>query len=68
MIVFGVEEEDQWRIANTLNCKVGKLQMSYLGVLASDSNLGAHVFDGMGGQDEEEATTFERETSVFFWR
>lgn len=28
VIVFGVQEEEQWRIANMLKCKVGKLPMS----------------------------------------
>jgi hypothetical protein len=31
-ILFGMEEEEQVRIANMLNCKVGSLPMRYLGM------------------------------------
>ena len=36
VIVFGVEEEEQQRIANMLNCKIGKLPMTYLGIPISE--------------------------------
>jgi hypothetical protein len=39
-IFFGMEEEEQVRIANMLNCKVGSLPMRYLGIPLSDVKLG----------------------------
>lgn len=50
VIVFGVEQEEQMRIANMLNCKVGTLPMTYLGIPISDKNLGAKSFDGIAGK------------------
>lgn len=40
VVTFGYEEEQQLRIANALNCKVGHLPMTYLGFPISDKHLG----------------------------
>lgn len=45
VIIFGVEENVQNRIANALNCTVGSLPMTYLGVPISDRVLGAGAFN-----------------------
>ena len=47
VIAFGVSSEEQNRIANMLNCKVGSLPMTYMGLPISDSNLGVHSFEGI---------------------
>ena len=47
VIVFGVEEEEQQRIANMLNCKIGKLPMTYLGIPISEKNLRLKDFTNM---------------------
>lgn len=43
VLAFGVDEDEQWRIANMLNCKVGKLPMTYLGIPMQVSNWGGGV-------------------------
>jgi len=47
VIAFGVSSEEQNRIANMLNCKVGSLPMTYMGLPISDSNLGVYSFEGI---------------------
>jgi len=47
VIAFGVSSEEQNMIANMLNCKVGSLPMTYLGLPISDSNLGVYSFEGI---------------------
>ena len=47
MVVFGVDQEEQQRVANILNCKVGALPMQYLGLPISDRHLGANSFVGV---------------------
>jgi hypothetical protein len=44
---FGLGEEDSRRVANMLNCQLGKLPMKYLGIPLSDSSLGMGVFAGV---------------------
>jgi hypothetical protein len=38
-VVTGVTEEEKLRVANSLNCKLGSLPMSYLGLPVSDKSL-----------------------------
>jgi hypothetical protein len=38
--IFGMDEEEKVRIANMLNCKLGELPMTYLGIPLSDTKLG----------------------------
>ena len=45
VLVFGVDKEEQDRVANMLNCKVGKLPLNYLGLPISDRKLGVKTFD-----------------------
>ena len=47
VLVFGADSEEQQRVANILNCKVGTLPMHYLGLPISDRHLGAHFFTGI---------------------
>ena len=44
VLVFGVDEAEQNRIANMLNYKIGTLPMKYLGIPISDGNLGGERF------------------------
>jgi hypothetical protein len=44
---FGMEEEDSIRIANMLNCKLGVMPMTYLGITLSDSSLGMGALMGI---------------------
>jgi hypothetical protein len=45
--IFGMEDEEQARVANMLNCQVGSLPMVYLGIPVSDKKLGKGVFIGV---------------------
>ena len=45
VLVIGVDKGEQDRVANMLNCKVGKLPMNYLGLPISDRKLGVKTFD-----------------------
>jgi len=47
VLVFGVEESEQVRIANMLNYKIGSLPVNYLEIPISDRNLGVKDFKGM---------------------
>lgn len=47
VITFGGTEQDTQRIANLLNCKVGRLPMKYLGFPISVKNLGMGAFKGL---------------------
>jgi hypothetical protein len=42
--MFGMEQEEQIRIANMLNCKLGDLPMRYLGLPISYRRLGKEDF------------------------
>lgn len=44
VVAFGYGEIQQQEIANALNCKVGKLPMTYLGFPISDKALGTKAF------------------------
>lgn len=44
VVAFGYKELQLQEIANALNCKVGKLPMTYLGFPISDRHLGATAF------------------------
>lgn len=48
VIVVGVDREFQDLIANGLNCKVGQLPMTYLGLPISDRFLGNKAFSYLG--------------------
>jgi hypothetical protein len=41
VVTFGMEKGEEEKIANMLNCGVGKLPMKYLGFPISDSKMGA---------------------------
>jgi hypothetical protein len=38
--IFGTKDEDKFKIANILNCKLGELPIKYLGIPISDVKLG----------------------------
>jgi hypothetical protein len=40
-----MDEEEQWRITNMLNCQLVVLPMKYLGISISDYNLGMVAFN-----------------------
>lgn len=42
---FGVQPEEEWALANMLNCKVGNLPMTYLGIPVDSSKLRMSAFD-----------------------
>ena len=44
IVVFGCEKDEEQRIANMLNYKVGKFPMKYLGVPISDHHSGVRSF------------------------
>jgi hypothetical protein len=44
VVTFGIGEEEEEKIANMLNCGVGRLPMKYLGFPISDSRLGVNAF------------------------
>lgn len=44
---MGLEERDQVRIANMLNCKIGDLPLVYLGIPVSDKHLGVKALRGV---------------------
>lgn len=44
LVTFGYEENQQIEIANALNCKIGQLPMTYLGIPISDKALGISAF------------------------
>lgn len=44
---FGMSQEEEWMWANMLNCKVGSLPMTYLGIPISDHILRMVNFDGL---------------------
>ena len=46
VLVFGVSEAEQIRVAKMLNCKIGSLPMTYLGLPLSDRNVGAKSLEG----------------------
>jgi len=46
VVTFGVDERERTRIAKILNCKLGSLLMSYLGLPMSDKSLGIKAFEG----------------------
>lgn len=50
VIAFGVCGEEQIKIANMLNCKVGSLPMTYLGLPMSDKNVGVQAFEGIASK------------------
>jgi hypothetical protein len=50
VVVFGVSDEEQWRIANMLNCKVRVLPMKYLGFPISNISLGVSSSSEMVGK------------------
>jgi hypothetical protein len=43
--IFGKGSEEENRIANMLNCKLGEMPMRYLGIPISDGKLGKAVFN-----------------------
>jgi hypothetical protein len=45
VFTFGVEKEEQQRVADLFNCKVGSLPMKYLGILVADRKLLASDFE-----------------------
>lgn len=45
VVTFGYDNRAQLEIAKALNCKVGKLPMTYLGLPISDKHLGAAAFN-----------------------
>ena len=47
VVVFGCSDEQTQEIANSLNCKVGHLPMTYLGFPISAKNLGLAAFRGV---------------------
>jgi hypothetical protein len=50
VVTFGVDKENEERIANMLNCKVGGLPMKYLGYPISDKRLGVNAFRDVVGK------------------
>jgi hypothetical protein len=42
--IFGMDEHDSRRIANMMNCKLGELPITYLGIPMSDTKLGMNAF------------------------
>lgn len=46
VLVFGVSENEQNRIADMLNCRVGSMPMNYLGILISDRTWGSMHLEG----------------------
>jgi hypothetical protein len=48
VVAFGADENYQTMIANTLNCKKGRLPMTYLGFPISDKKLKMEAFRGIG--------------------
>jgi hypothetical protein len=50
VVTFGVDKENEDRIANILNCKVGVLPMRYLGFPISDKRLGVNAFRDIVGK------------------
>jgi hypothetical protein len=44
--VFGVDQQEE-RIANMLNCKLGEWPMKYLGIPISEQRLGINAFSGL---------------------
>ena len=46
VLVFGVSEAEQIRMAKMLNCKIGSLSMTYLELPLSDRNVGAKSLEG----------------------
>lgn len=65
VVVFGVNTEEEQRIANMLNSKVGKLPMKYLGVPVSDHHLGVYAFDSLPIKIGKRLQPLEGETYVF---
>jgi hypothetical protein len=47
---FGMDDEGQAGVANTLNCKLGALPMIYLGIPVSDKKLGKGAILGLTGK------------------
>lgn len=47
VVVFGVDEREQLRVAKMLNCKIGKLPRTYLGLPISCKIVGVDAFRGM---------------------
>lgn len=45
VVTFGYEDEQQQEIANSLNCRVGQLQMTNMGFPISDKSLGMNAFN-----------------------
>ena len=45
VFVSSFEQADRERVANMLNCKLGKLPLNYLGIPISDQHLGVGVFE-----------------------
>ena len=47
VLVFGATEDEQTRVANMLNCKIGTMPMTYLGLPMSSRVVSGKNFDGM---------------------
>jgi hypothetical protein len=45
--IFGMSEEDTFRISNMLNCKLEEMPIKYLVITLSDSNLGMGALMGV---------------------
>jgi len=47
IFVFGVDQSEQEKLADMLNCKLGSWPMRYLGIPISDSRIGISGFGGL---------------------
>ncbi|KAL6640643.1 hypothetical protein ACP70R_021766 [Stipagrostis hirtigluma subsp. patula] len=59
IFVFGVEIEEQVRIAEIFNCNIGTLPMKYLGIPVTDGNLRVIDFDVTANRAEKKLGTWQ---------